>query len=289
MSEERSILVDFESIEKNLQKHKITDRGVEAIPTDKIVGSLGRYNDFSENLLPHRNDMGLRYESIKRGMLNGVIFPPIKVYQILDNYFIIDGHHRVMVAKNVFNAKYIDAEVREINFDFEISPNKKYYYSTESAKGFLIKLEEHFFQLKSYLSNAVIKKPLKVTELVSYGRILDEIKNYQTSYNNGELSKKPIIFSSYHWYEHRFLPSVAIIEEEDVLVGFPKRTYTDLYVWIQQHKYYLSQKVGYDVGFEFTAHDFFKKYKKVKGLYMIPSMIRDVVKGIKEQIKDLKD
>jgi hypothetical protein len=74
-----------------------------------------------------------------------------------------------------------------------------------------------------------------------------------------------------------------------VLAGFPNRTYTDLYVWIQQHKYYLSQKVGYDVGFDFTAHDFFKKYKKVRGLYMIPSMIKDVLRGIKEQIKELKD
>jgi hypothetical protein len=211
------------------------------------------------------------------------------VYQVLDNYFIIDGHHRVMVAKNVFNAKYIDAEVLEIDFDFEISPNKSYSYNTESAKGFLIKLEEHFFQIKTDLSNAVVKYPLKVTELVSFGKLYEEIENYKNSYNKGEFQKKPVIYASYHWYEHRFLPAVAIIEEEDVLRGFPHRTYTDLYVWIQQHKYYLSQKVGYDVGFDFTAHDFFKKYKKVKGLYLIPSMIRDVLRGVKDQIKELKD
>lgn len=289
MTDDRNVLVDFETIEKNIQKYKIKNRGIEAIPTNKIVGSLGRYNDFSENLLPHRGDMGIRYENIKKGMLAGVIFPPIKVYQVLDNYFIIDGHHRVMVATNVLNAKYIDAEVYEIKFDFDISPKKTYSYSTASAKNFLIKLEEHFFLLKTSLSNNVVKKPLKVTELVSFGKLYEEIENYKSSYNKGELQKKPIIYASYHWYEHRFLPAVAIIEEEDVLRGFPHRTYTDLYVWIQQHKYYLSQKVGYDVGFDFTAHDFFKKYKKVKGLYLIPSVIRDVLRGIKDHIKDLKD
>lgn len=288
MSDERNVLVDFETIEKNIQKYKIKNRGIEAIPTSKIVGSLGRYNDFSENLLPHRGDMGFRYESIKKGMLGGVIFPPIKVYQVLDNYFIIDGHHRVMVATTVLNAKYIDAEVLEIKFDFDISPSKSYSYSTASAKNFLIKLEEHFFMLKTSLSNAVLKKPLKVTELVSFGKIYEEIENYKNSSNKGEFQKKPIIYASYDWYENRFLPAVAVIEEEDVLRGFPNRTYTDLYVWIQQHKYYLSQKVGYDVGFDFTAHDFFKKYKKVKGLYLIPSMIRDVLRGVKDQIKDLK-
>ncbi|MDR2427292.1 MAG: ParB/RepB/Spo0J family partition protein [Endomicrobium sp.] len=289
MNEHRNVLVDFGTIEKNIQKYKFKDRGIEAIPTDKIVGSLGRYNDFSENLLPHRGDMGIRYESIKKGMLSGVIFPPIKVYQVLDNYFIIDGHHRVTAAKNVFNAKYIDAEVLEIDFDFEISPKKTYTYNTESAKGFLIKLEEHFFQLKTCLSNTVLKYPLKVTELVSFGKLYEEIENYKNSYNKGQFQKLSIIYASYHWYEYRFIPAISIIEEEDVLSGFPNRTYTDLYVWIQQHKYYLSQKVGYDVGFDFTAHDFFKKYKKVKGLYLIPSMIRDVLRGIKEQIKDLKD
>ena len=136
------------------------------------------------------------------------------------------------------------------------------------------------------LSNSVLKFPLKVTELVGFGKLLEEIENYKNSYNKGEFQKKPIIFASYHWYEHRFLPAVQIIEEEGVLSGFPHRTYTDLYVWIQQHKYYLSQKVGYDVGFDFTAHDFFKKYKKVKGLYLIPSMIKDVLHGIKEQIQE---
>ena len=256
-------MVAFGTIEKNIQKYKLKDRGIEAIATDKIVGSLGRYNDFSENLLPHRGDMGLRYESIKKGMLNGIIFPPIKVYQVLDNYFIIDGNHRVMAAKNVFNAKYIDAEVLEVDFDFEISPKKTYTYSTDSAKSFLIKMEEHFFLLKTCLSNSVLKYSLKVTELVSFGKLYEEIENYRNSYNKGQFQKLPIIFASYHWYEHRFLPAVAIINEEDVLSGFPRRTYTDLYVWIQQHKYYLSQKVGYDVGFDFTAHDFFKKYKKV--------------------------
>ena len=286
MSKYRKVLVDFGTIEKNIQKYKLKNRGIEAISTDKIVGSLGRYNDFSKNLLPNRGDMGIRYESIKKGMLGGVIYPPIKVYQVLDNYFVIDGHHRLMVAKNVFNAKYIDAEVLEINFDFEISPNKTYSYSTDSARSFLIKLEELFFQVKTNLSNAVIKYPLKVTELKSFGKIYEEIENYRNSYNKGQFQKLPIIYAAYHWYEHRFLPAVHIIEEEDVLRGFPNRTYTDLYVWIQQHKYYLSQKVGYDVGFDFTAHDFFKKYKKVKSLYLIPSMIKDVLRGIKDQIKE---
>ncbi|MDR3113065.1 MAG: DUF4032 domain-containing protein [Endomicrobium sp.] len=288
MSEKNDVLVDFGSIEKNLRKYKIKEKGVQAIETEKIVGSLGRYRDFSENLLPRHGDSGLRYESIKQCLLNGVNFPPIKVYQVLDSYFVIDGHHRLMAARKVFNAKYIDAEVLEVHFEFEISPNKSYSYDTEKAREFLIKLEEHFFQKKTFLSNAVLKRPLKVTELKSYGKLYEEIENYRASANSGEFQKKHIFFASYSWYEKRFLPAVEIMDENNILDGFPNRTYTDLYVWIQQHKYYLSQKTGYDVGFDFTAHDFLKKYKKSKGLYMLPSKIKEVVKNIKEQIDKMK-
>ena len=283
MSSSKDVLVDFGSIEKNLQKYKIKNRGIQAIDTSKIVGSLNRYNDFSENLLPYRGDSGLRYESIKKALLAGVNLAPIQVYQILDNYFIIDGHHRVMVSKKVLGAAYIDAEILEVQFEFDISKFKNYSYNTKSAKDFLIKLEEDSFTRKTFLSNAVLKEPLKVTELNSYGKLLEEIENYKNNHNKGEFHKKHVIFAAYSWYENRFLPALEIMKEDDVLDGFPRRTYADLYVWIQRHKYFLSQKAGHDVGFDFTAHDFFDKYKK-KGLYLIPSKIKEIMKAIKDRM-----
>jgi hypothetical protein len=286
MSEKKDILADFSSIEKNLGKYKIINRGVKAIEIDKVVGSLGRYNDFSEKFLSHRDFSGIRYESIKKGMEEGIVFPPISVYQILDNYFVIDGHHRIMSSKEVLHAEYIDAEVQEIKFEFDISPNKTYSYNSASAKDFLIKLEEHSFQKKTNLSNSILKYPLKVTELVSFGKLYREIENYKEDFNKGEFQKKPIIYAAYHWYEFRFIPVVATIINERILESFSDRTYTDLYVWIQQHKYYLSQKSGYDVGFNYSIEDFCKKYNKVKKLYIVPSMIKNILLGIKGHLTD---
>jgi len=279
--EEKSVLVDFSSIEQNLRDLKIKNRGVQAIETEKIVGSLSRYNDFSENLIPTRDDFGSRYENIKKGMLNGVNFPPIQVYKVLDNYFVIDGHHRLMAAKNILNAKYIDAEVLEIEFKFDISADKTYTYNTASAKKFLIKLEENSFREKTYMPNSVLAQPLKVTEFGSYGRLYDEIEDYRKKALNGELAKKPIIFAAFGWYEKQFLPAFEIMRGDKILAGFPDRTYTDLYVWIQQHKYYLSQKAGHDVGFDFTAHDFFKRYKKVKFSQLAAAKIHEFFNLIK--------
>ena len=274
----KDILVDFSVIEKSIQTYTLKDRGIEAIPIDKIIGSLGRYLDFSETLLPKKTDGSSRYEYIKSLMEKGITLEPIQVYQVLDNYFIIDGHHRVSVAKNEFKAKYIDAQVTEIKFNYKLSKDKNYTFDSESTKKFLIKLEEDTFKLETFLNNKILIHPLKVTELKSFALLQQEILDFKINYNNGELAKKAIIFSSYKWYAERFLPAVDLMKKENLLSKFKNRTYTDLYVWIQRHKYYLSQQAGHDVGFDFTAHDFMEKYKDKKFLDIIPSIFTDIIK-----------
>jgi hypothetical protein len=276
-------LVDFSSIEKNLRKFHLKERGVHAIEIKKIVGSLGRYNDFYENLAPRRHTKTMRYEIIRQSMERGINLPPIKVYKVLDNYFIIDGHHRVDVAKNELHAKYIDAEVVEVKFEMDLSTDKKYTFSSDETRDFLIKLEEDAFEKKTFLSNKILKYPLKVTELTSYAKLFEEIEDFWESFDKCAYAKKPIIFASCKWYEMRYLPAVNLMEKEGLLNYFPHRTNTDLYVWIQQHKYFLSQKVGRDVGFDYTAHDFLKRYKRRKGFALIHNFIDDIVDIIKKK------
>ncbi|MHB9155662.1 MAG: hypothetical protein ACYC5N_08225 [Endomicrobiales bacterium] len=287
MTDDKDSLIDLDSIIKNLEHTHQRNRGVEAIPIAKIVGSLGRYQDFSEEFLPHRERVNARYESIKRAMLSGKILPPIKVYQVFDSYFVIDGHHRVTVAKNELKAEAIDAEVTEIHFALDLSVDKKYVYNTEKAKEFLITLEEDAFQNKTSLRNGILVHPLKVTDLTSFGKLYEEILDFRRNYNEGELAKKAIINASYLWYEKRFFPAVRIILEEGILSHFPRRTYTDLYLWIQQHKYYLSQQTGFDVGFDFTKDDFLRKFHRSKFLDLLPPVVRDIVRGIKKEIKKI--
>jgi hypothetical protein len=274
------ILLDFSSIEQNLKNYTLKNKGIAAIEIDKIIGSLGRYFDFTETLLPKRDILTTRYERIKKIMTEGGSLPPIQVYQILDNYFIIDGHHRVAVAKNELNAKYIDADVTEVKFNFELSPNTKYTFNSESTKAFLIKLEAYSFEKSTYLNNNILIKPLTVTELKSYATLNQEIEDFKKNYNNGELARKSKIYSSYTWYAQIFLPAVDLIEKEKILSKFPHRTYTDLYVWIQRHKYFLSQQAGHDVGFDYTAQDFAEKFQNKKILNILPPIFTDILKHL---------
>ena len=74
------------------------DRGIQCVPLDSIVGSVGRYHDFDGRFQPREHLPTDRYENIKQAMREGKRIPPVKLYQIKDEYFVLDGHHRIAAA-----------------------------------------------------------------------------------------------------------------------------------------------------------------------------------------------
>lgn len=275
-------LIDFDTVEANLERVSEVHRGIIAIPIKKIVGSLGRYRDFNREFLPRRMRKDAKYLSVLMAIRSGIELPPIQVYQVGDKYFVIDGHHRVSVAKFEEKKEFIDADVIEVRFDFILDPRRKYKVPTEEVRLFLIALEEEAFQKKTHLRNQILVYQLKVSELTSFGKLYEEISDFRKTYDGGSLATKDVIYASFVWYEKRFLPAVKTILKEEVLDRFPKRTYTDLYVWMNLHKYYLSQKAGYDVGFDFTRKDFLKKFSHLGFLEILPNSVKDFLGVLKE-------
>src|ERR1700693_4174716 len=89
--------------------------GVREIPRDRIVGSVapeGKAGDFDPEFLPVNRRMRERWTRIYLAMVEGDELPPIDVYKVDGNYYVIDGHHRVSVARNLgrpmINARVID-------------------------------------------------------------------------------------------------------------------------------------------------------------------------------------
>ncbi len=73
-------------------------RGEQDIPVDKIVGSVGRENDFDNRFRPLQKHLRDRWIEIYAAFEADQI-PPIQVYKIRDGYYVEDGHHRVSVAR----------------------------------------------------------------------------------------------------------------------------------------------------------------------------------------------
>src|SRR5437660_12917019 len=93
--------------------------GVQEIPVGHIVGSAApdvKTGDFDPAFLPLNRRMRERWTRIYQAMVEGDELPPIDVYKVDGNYYVIDGHHRVSVARTldrpVINARVINGTTR---------------------------------------------------------------------------------------------------------------------------------------------------------------------------------
>jgi hypothetical protein len=80
------------------------------VPLDLIVGSGGRPYDFDRAFYPLRTHTRERWVSVADLWYRGVELPPVSLVKVGDDYFVVDGHHRISVAR-VFGATAIRAHV----------------------------------------------------------------------------------------------------------------------------------------------------------------------------------
>ena len=74
-------------------------RGTRVVGVDQIVGSMGRWRDFDRSFLPARASIAERWKHIDRAFQRGEDLPPVELYKLEEAYFVVDGHHRVSVAR----------------------------------------------------------------------------------------------------------------------------------------------------------------------------------------------
>lgn len=86
------------------------DEGLRTVPIADIVGSINRAEDFDRSFMPVHGRTRQRWMSVDRAYLKGVPLPPVELFQIGDAYFVVDGHHRLSVAKS-HGQLYIEARV----------------------------------------------------------------------------------------------------------------------------------------------------------------------------------
>src|SRR5687768_4195821 len=92
-------LLSYEEVADKLKLRARTDRGVQHIPLEAIVGSVGRDTDFTRAFLPRRAVDQQRWAKVKTAMEDGAGLPPIEVYKVGEVYFVMDGNHRVSIAR----------------------------------------------------------------------------------------------------------------------------------------------------------------------------------------------
>ena len=230
-------LLSYEDVRRRLRAIEGADRVLEDVPLDAIVGSVGRYQDFTREFLPLIDEDRHRWVGVKLAMtgLSGV--PPVELYRIGGAYFVKDGNHRVSVARQL-GAKTIHAYVTPVRarvpFDAEFD-HDELILSSEYAE----------FLLETSIDELRPDADLTVTAAGKYPQLLEHIRVHR--YYMGLDEDRAVGWEEAvgHWYDTVYLPVAEAITDHGLLERFPARTEADLYLFLSEHRGRLEGELGY--------------------------------------------
>jgi hypothetical protein len=222
--------------------------GVHEIPVDRIVGSAappGKSGDFDPAFLPIDRRLRDRWTRIYRAMVGGEELPPIDVYKVGDNYYVIDGHHRVSVARNL-GREFLNARVIEVGTTAPLGPDV-------DAAALLRAAEYRHFLETTKLHETRPGALLEVSRLGRYDEILKHILGHRYFLGLESAREVSLPEAAASWYDNVYLPVAREIREHKVLEQFPGWTEADLYVEITRRWLELSV-AGQPAGPDQAAH-----------------------------------
>lgn len=109
----RSQLLSFSDVYGGVSLSQQHDLGLQVVDIDRIVGSMGRNNDFDADFYPRQARTAGRWIDIAKAFYRHAGLPAVDLYRIGNDYFVKDGHHRISVAR-VQGQEAIDARVINI-------------------------------------------------------------------------------------------------------------------------------------------------------------------------------
>ncbi|HLF26765.1 MAG TPA: transcriptional regulator [Anaerolineae bacterium] len=247
-------LLSFEEVKQSLRLGGPVYRGARPVPVAQIVGSVDRYRDFDREFLPAQRHTAQKWKNIARAFYRDVDLPPVKLYKVGDAYFVLDGHHRVSVAREQGMA-YIDAEVQEAYSRVPVTADLQ-------AEDLKVLHEYREFLERTRLDEIrPQQKVLRLTIAGGYAQLIEHIAVHR--YFMGldlqrDVSDEEAVG---HWYDTVYTPIVEAIRRHNMLASFPKRTEADLYLWIVDHLYFLRES-GDGVEVDAAVEDFADQFSE---------------------------
>lgn len=249
--------IDLLSFNEVVDKLGITGQsalGVRQIPLEAIVGSVGRYQDFTRTFLPRMAADEDRWIRVGAAAPRVSDLPPIEVYKIGDAYFVLDGNHRVSLAR-LQNLDYIDANVIEVRtrapLPFDLN-----------ADSLIVAAEQSAFLEHTRLDRLRPGADVSVSVPGQYRHLESHIEAYRFMLEEGEGDDMPFERAVARWYDDIYLPLVEAIREQGILRYFPHRTETDFFIWLSRHRAELQNELGYAITPDVTVTRLLPRIKR---------------------------
>jgi nucleotide-binding universal stress UspA family protein len=252
-----SKLLAFDQISQVLEVGEVEEAGIQEIPLDAIIGSVGRYEDYTRSFLPKFDSDEERWVNVRDQIIRAGI-SPIDVYQVGETYFVKDGNHRVSIARQLGNETIL-ARVTNVSVRVDLKPDD---------------------DLDLIIAKARYARFLKITDLDKqrpdsdlsmivpghYEHLIEQIKAQQHLLNLDPVKEEVTIKqAAAAWYDRTYLPLTRLINRQGLEDHFPELTETDLYVLVTMHRQEMKKDLNYLVDVVAAADDLALRKSKEPG------------------------
>lgn len=222
-----NLILPFDEVIDALGRTGERSIGLQSIPLDSIVGSVGRTREFDRNFRPTSSRTRPRWERIANAQRRGKDMPPISVYRVGDLHFVRDGHHRVSVAR-AQGRPDIDAYVTEVSTRLG---------ADQAIRPADLPLKSH---MRVFLERVPLSKEeaeeVRLSDPWGYGALAEGVEAWGFRHMQGRgetLSREEV---AHEWLHDEFRPVVAMLREAD-LIG--DGTDADAYTRVASERYRL--------------------------------------------------
>ena len=237
-------LLPLDEVTKRLRAFEQSYVGIRPIRVDDVVGTVSRIDDFDRDFLPKRSKIQQRWKNVERTYPEGD-FPPIVVYELDGRFFVVDGHHRVAIAKQR-EIEFIDAEITRLRSRWKLP--------ADADIGAIIMAEqERRFMEESGLERTRPQAEIRFSRPQGYIELLEHLKihGYHLMMERGAVATVEEIAED--WYDRVYAPMVDAIHREGLNALWPKATDADLYLWVSQRRRELFPEHTDDLDIEQTV------------------------------------
>jgi len=270
---ELSEVKSFKEQQKKEAAFDSRNRGIRTIPLSRIVGSVGRYQDFDNQFRFKRNRPSERLQWTKESIRLGRTLKPVELFQIKNEYYALDGNHRIAAAKE-FGHDEILAHIVEFIPSKDTLANISY---RERAK---------------FSDRTQLPAEINLTEVGQYSHLTDQITEHQEYLQYETRDIVPFETAALDWYKTIYRPLCRTIKRGKLVDSFPGRTEADLYSYITLHQWKKGRKRRYGINItkliKHNMEEFRKKMTDLKDV-KYPEMKREITVFILMNVQAKKE
>jgi ParB-like nuclease family protein len=227
VSRQKADLLELDEVERRLRPFGRRYLGFREIPLDRVVGTEGRAGAFTRDFSPRHAFSRNRMQSLADAFPEGG-FPPIVAVKLGETFFVIDGHHRVALARRR-RAETIDADVTEFIARVPLPPG------ADMVEVVLRELERVFLE-ESGLAKARPGTRLAASRPALYLELLEnlQVHGYHLMREQDRVLGDDEIAAD--WYENVYAPVIGAIDRDRLGKDYRDAPAADLFLLLHRHR-----------------------------------------------------